>query len=161
MSLEYKLIAAAIMLLILGGAAYFGLHQVYAAGEAHTQLAWDKDVQTRQAAYDKQVADISAQLAMTRKTNEAIHGEYDEKLAQASASAAQFAERLRDATNSLNSSTDTLSKVGDLLGSATASQQASAQRLGQLVSLITDFHTECAKNDAQLDAIVAQAKPQT
>ena len=161
MGIEYKLIAGGILALILGCAAYFGLHQVYAVGEAHTQLAWDKDVEARQKAYDKRVSDLSAQLAMTQKANEDIHALYDSKLAQAQADAATFSSQLRNAAASLSTSNSTLSKVGNLIGSATASQQDSAQRLGRLVSLITDFRTECVKNDAALDAIVAQARPQT
>lgn len=161
MSLQVKAIAAAILLLLLGLGAYLAAHAVYSAGEAATQIKWDKDKLTQQAAYEKRLSDLSAQLAMTQKANEGIHEYYDSKLAQAESNASVFASELRNATLSLNTATGTLSKVGNLLGSATASQQDSAERLGQLLGLISDFHTESVKNAARLDALVMEAKPQT
>lgn len=160
MSLQVKAIAAALLLLILGAAAYFGLHAVYAAGQSATQIKWDQDKLAQKQAYEQRLTDLAAQLAMTQKANEVAREQFEAKSAQADADAGMWLKRLHDAAASLTAATGTLSKVGNLLGSATAGQQDGAERLGQLLGLVADFHTECVKNDARLDAVVAQARPQ-
>jgi hypothetical protein len=158
---EAKIIAAlAIIIAALGGMLYYG-HVREAAGIAQEKVLWDQDIQNREVTFDAKMAELAKQLAQTEAMNESIQEQYNETLAQASASASLFAERLRNATIALSASNSTLSKVGGLLGSATASQADSAERLGQLLGLIADFHTECVKNDAQLDALVREVRPQT
>ena len=96
MGIEYKLIAGGILALILGCAAYFGLHQVYAAGEAHTQLAWDKDRIAIQAAADKQIAQLAAERDMAVRANEGITNDLQAQIIAARASADAYATSLRD-----------------------------------------------------------------
>lgn len=161
MNLGAKLAIGAVLALLLGGGLYYGLHAVYAAGESVTQVRWDQDKLAQQRDYDKRLADLAAQLARTQKANEALHEQFEAKSAQADADAAGWLKRLRDTAASLTAATGTLSKVGDIAGSAAAGRQDSTERLGQLLGLVADFHTECVKNDDRLDTIVAQGGPQT
>jgi hypothetical protein len=150
----YIKIGAAIALLAALG--WLG-RAIYSAGEQHTQLAWDAARIIEKSTYDAAVAQATKERDAALATNEAISNDYQIKLDAANSNAADFAQRLRNATARIYS--NQVSKAGDRPAASDPSAPSSAGQLGQLVTLVTDLRTECKANSDQLDALIAEVKP--
>lgn len=163
-SLEIKAIVTFGVLLVIVGLGSYVHHIIYLSGEtagkAAVQILWNQDKRSIQETVNRAIAKAIEERDDALAANKVIHDAYEQKLADANTDAVVFAQRMRDAAAQIAASSRTLSKVGDLAGSAAASAQGSADLLGQLVSRVTDFRTECLKNDAALDALVMEIKPQ-
>lgn len=164
MTLEIKLIAYLAGAILSLGLITYVHHVIYASGErdgeAKIQKAWDDNKADIQRVADEAVAKATKDRDAALAANQGIHDEYEKRLADTTADAALFAQRLRDAATKIAAGSSTLSKVGDLAGSAAASAAGSAQLLGQLLSRLTGLREECVANDAALDALVLEIRPQ-
>lgn len=157
MGIEYKLIAGGILALILGCAAYFGLHQVYAAGEAHTQLAWDKDRIAIQAAADKQIAQLAAERDMAVRANEGITNDLQAQIIAARASADAYATSLRDTRTRLAALSSQMPKAANNASPATG---AAPPSVGQLDAATGAALAECAEVRADYKGLIAELRVQ-
>ena len=162
MSLEYKLIGGAILFLILGGAIYFGLRSVYSAGvtdgKAVVQIAWDTDRAGIQKVTDVAIAQATAQRDMALQANEVIANDYQTKLSSANASAADLLGRVRayEARAAANSSF--VQKAGGEPATAPAGQVAPSK--DSLDQFLLAYDAACQSDAAQLNALIAEIRPQ-
>ena len=161
---EGRLIAILVGIILFLGAVFFGLRAVYdaghSAGVSETTAQWDADKIAIQKVTDAAIAQATAERDMALKSNEAIQNDYQSKLTAATANAADFALRLRNAETLIAANRSNNSKAGGGSESATASAASSTDQLGQLVALVTDFRTECKANSDQLDSLISEIKPQ-
>jgi hypothetical protein len=164
MTSEIKLIGIglAVILLALGG--YFGFRYAYDDGEisgkAQIQTAWDADRAAIQKLTDTAIAAATKQRDEALTANEAIQNDYQTKLSAANANAADFSRRLSNALSGATANRSAVPQAGAGPSPATASTPSSAEQLGKLVGLTADLHAECVANSAQLNALIAEIKPQ-
>ena len=144
------------ILLALAALAWLG-KAIYSAGEQHVQLAWDAARIIEKSTYDAAVAQATKERDAALATNEAISNDYQTKLDAANSNAADFAQRLRNATARIYS--NQVPKAGDRPAAADPSETSSAGQLQQLAGLTAALHAECLANNAQLEALIAEVKP--
>ena len=147
-------------LLAIGGVIGYG-HYRYEAGDKNgsnrVTVAWDADKSAIQKAADAQLAIVTKAKEDALAANEVIQNGYQVQLSAANANAADFAIRLRRAEANLAANRGNMPKASGGSGSTDTSSPTSADQLGQLVGLVTGLRTECIKNDAQLDSLIAQS----
>lgn len=161
MSLQIKAIAILLALVVLVG-GFFG----YGAwresvgkknGANRIQVAWDADKAKIQAVTDAAIAQATAQKDMALQANEVIANDYQTQLSAAVADADSLAERLRNAEARLAAHSDTAAKAGDQPGITETGPQASH---GELTNAVARVFAECTENADQLDALIAEIRPQ-
>lgn len=134
-----------------------GYHAIYQAGANSVQLAWNDE----KLAEDKATATAIAQLTKDRDTameaNSIIKDSYENELRTAHADAQSLAERLSDAESRASAHSTAAAKAGDRPG---ATDPSSAPSNEQLTSAVAAVFTECDQNASQLDALIAEIKPQ-
>jgi hypothetical protein len=143
--------------------AYGGYHVADLKGKAaleKLQLAWDADKAAIQKAADAAIAQATKDRDAALEANGVIQSEYQTQLSSANASAAQFANRLRNAESRLTASSSSTGKANSGQTTTATGTPTSADQLGQLVSLVTDLRTECLQNADQLDSLTAEIRPQ-
>ena len=143
------------------GAVFFGFRAVYdaghSAGVSETTAQWDADKIAIQKVTDAAIAQATAERDMALKSNEAIQNDYQSKLTAATANAADFALRLRNAETLIAANRSNVPKAGGGSESATASTEAGDVRLTNALGAAL---AECSANTAQLDALITEIKPQ-
>lgn len=158
---EAKLIAALLGIVIFLGALFFGFRAVYDAGDnagaSRVQLLWDDDKANIQKVTDAALANVTKERDAALATNEAAQNAYQTQLSAATASAADFASRLRSAEARIAANRSSVPKSG----SGSEPTPASAQS-GDVVltNAIGSALAECSANAAQLNALIAEIKPQ-
>ena len=162
MTLEIKLIIAAVVLIVIGAGGYFALRSVYEAGDsagaAEVQARWDANSKAIAALADTaRVEAIAAEAAALARNQGVIH-DLQTKLGASSAAGLAMAERLRNA----------------LTAGAAAGRRAVPQAPGgpvvapaggtlvddPLTVAAGDAFAECARNADRLDALIAEVGPQ-
>ena len=151
-------------LLALLAAFGWGAYADYAAGrkagQDAIQTAWDKDKAAIQATADAAIAQATKERDAAVAANEGIENDYQAKLSAATANAATFASRLRNAESLIAANRGAVPQAGNNPGATAASTPSSADQLGQLVTLVTQLRTECKANADQLDGLIAEIKTQ-
>jgi len=161
-TLELKLILAAVVLAVLGGLTAWGSHVRYAAGEAdgsaRIQALWDADKAAIDVLADTaRVEAIAAEAAALARNQGVIH-DLQTKLDASNGAGLAMAQRLRNA----------------LTAGAAAGRRAVPQAPGgpvvapaggtlvddPLTVAAGDAFAECARNADRLDALIAEVGPQ-
>jgi hypothetical protein len=159
---EYKLAAGAILLLILSGAIYFGLRSVYSAGvtdgKAVVQTAWDADKASIQKVTDAAIAQATAQRDMALQANEVIANDYQTKLSAANANAAALLASVRAYEARAAANRGALPKAGG--GQPTADPSQVPPSKDGLDQFLERYDVACQSDAAQLNALIAELKPQ-
>jgi hypothetical protein len=146
----YGLVA---VLIIALGARWH--HAVYKAGEEHIQTQWDADKEAiAKVAADAVVAANKARDEALA-ANEGITSDYQNQLSQAGALNDSLSQRLRD--YQARAHRGSLPQAPGDPGTAAAGPNPS---LGRLDDLVAASLTECADNRAQLNALIAEIRPQ-
>lgn len=161
---EVKAIAIGVLVIALALGGYIGFRMAFdsglTAGKAEVQTEWDADKINIQKVADVAIASAMKQRDDAIENNQVIHDQYEKQVAGISANAADFARRLRNAEAIITAGGRSTGKADSGPAPATAGQTSSADQFGRLLTLITDFHTECQANADQLDALIAEIKPQ-
>ncbi len=161
LSLEIKVIAAVGLLLALVGGASYWHHSVYdqgeIAGRAAVQKLWNENKKTIQATADAAIAKANQERDEAQRANEVISHDYETKILAARADAVSLAQRLRDAAARLAANSRATDKAGGQSATPGASAPASD---GVLTSAVAGVFEECNANSDQLDALIAEIKPQ-
>lgn len=155
-----KVGALVIFMSAVGWAFYATYHAGKKAGSDAIQKLWDEDKAKIQATADAAIAQATKDKETAIAANEVIANDYQAQLLAANASAAQFAQRLRNAEAIIAAGGGSSAKAPDKPGSVNPGSPAVAELLGQLVTLVTDLRTDCKADADQLDALIAQLKPQ-
>lgn len=162
---EGKLISILVGVIALLGGGWFLHHSGYSqgdtAGSSRVQIRWDDDKAAIQKVTDASIATATKQRDDALEANQVIHDNYEKQLALSGADSAQFASRLRAAEARLtaaNSRPVPTDSTGQ--DNVSSSSSSSADQLGQLVSLVTEFRRECKANDDTLDSIYASVNKQ-
>ncbi len=162
MSLGIKL--ALILGLIVGliAAGWGGYNHAFdagkAAGGAAVQTAWDADKAAIQKTTDEAIAKATSERDATLQANEGIVNDYNAQLSVVRGNAAALAQRLRDYQNRPAAASGSVPKAGDHSNTASASAIA-AQEAG-IYERLADYDAACQADAAQLNALIAQLKPQ-
>jgi preprotein translocase subunit SecF len=161
MSLEVKIIAGLVGIIVFLGALFFGFRAIYDAGDnagaSRVQLQWDDDKANIQKITDAAIASVTKERDTALQANEAIQNAYQTQLSAANANAADFAARLRSAESRLAASSRGMPQGGGGSGITPASANAGDV---VLTNAIGSALAECQANSAQLNALIAEIKPQ-
>jgi hypothetical protein len=153
MTYLYAAIAALVLAVCTG---LYGAHVGHKAGAAEVQVLWDAD----KASIAKTAADaLAAEQAKTiaaLNANQGIINDYDAKLSAAGASNSDLALRLRHALGA-PASCSSVPEAPGVPGTAPAGSPSGA---GSVADAVAAAITESELNAAQLDALIAQIKPQ-
>lgn len=161
---EAKVITTLAVLIVVMGLLGFGGTRLYEHGlkngEARIQVQFDQFKADVQRTADTAIAAATKERDDANARNEVTRDGYQTQLLAANANAADFAERLRRAEASLAAGGSAVPKAGGGSAAATAGAPSSADQLGKLAQLTADLHAECIANASQLDALIAEIKPQ-
>jgi hypothetical protein len=106
---------------------------------------------------DAALATVTKERDTALAANEAIQSDYQAKLSATIASTADLAQRLRNAESRLAASSRPVPQAGSGQQSSSPSQNASVDSLNEAIAAVI---AESKANSAQLNALVAQVKPQ-
>jgi DNA-binding LytR/AlgR family response regulator len=158
---EFKLIAGLIALIAVVGLTGWGIVADYDAGKKSgsdvVQKLWDANKAQIQATADAAIANVTKERDAALQANEVAQNGYQVQLSAANASAADFARRLRNAEASIAASSRAMSKVGSGQQSTTTGTQSGDV---VLTNALGSALAECSANAAQLNALIAEVKPQ-
>jgi len=149
---QYLLIAIVVVGLLGGWIGYEAGHK---AGSAEIQIKWDADKTAIQKAADVALAAVTAQKEKALADNEAIQATYQSQLQSAQTTAGDLARRLRDYQNAAHGG-----PMPPPTGGSGPVTSASIPSEGRLDSALAARLAECAGNEAQLSALIAEIKPQ-
>lgn len=159
MTLEIKLIVAAVLLLALGVGGFVLYRHIYDLGEAHTQALWDADKAAQALVLAKAQADTLAAQKAKEDASNAISVQYEQKLKDARARADALASLVRGYEDYLRAGR--VPEVPATPG-GTATAPAGPGRGGELEpgvdAAIAQAINACAHDAAQLDALIAWNK---
>jgi hypothetical protein len=155
-----KIIGAVALLAFFAWGAYADYSAGKKAGSDAVQRLWDADLLKRQALTDAAIAKATQERDAALTANGVIQDEYQAKLTVANNNAADFAQRLRNATSRLLASSSAMHSSGSGQIAPDPSAPSSAGQLGQLLALITGLRSECIENAAQLTALQKEITPQ-
>jgi hypothetical protein len=162
MTAEIKIIAVLAGILALFGGGLWLHHSGYtqgdAAGSSRVQLEWDRNIEEIQRMTAKAIADATAERDKALAANEGISNDYQAQLSAAHANAAVFAQRLRDYQARATTDSGAVPKAGSGQGAAATSAK-SAQEAG-IYERLADYDASCQADAAQLNALIAELKPQ-
>jgi hypothetical protein len=148
------------LLLALGGFFGYG-HARYAAGHKDganaIQVAWDADKEAIQRMADAAIAQATKDKEAAQEANGVIRDEYETQLFTAHANAQSLAQRLSDAEKRATAGSGSLPKTGSGPSAPAAGPSPSNEILTGLLANVFD---ECSANASQLDALIAEIKPQ-
>jgi hypothetical protein len=160
--IPYRLLAYLVGAAAVLGAVLWLEHAVYAAGDKNganrVQVAWDQDKADIARVTTSAIAQATAQRDMALQANEAIHNDYQTQLLAARDLSQQLSQRLRDATDRLATRGGALSKASGGQ-SATATSAESAAEAG-IYERLAAYDAACQNDAAQLNALIAELKPQ-
>lgn len=148
--------------LLLGIGAVLGYgHYRYEAGDKvgsdRVQVTLDAFKADVQATADKAIAQATKDRDTALEANSVIKDQYETQVFSANAAAQQLANRLRNAEARLATSGSTPAKAGSGQSAAPAGPPPSNDRLTDLLGRTFE---QCSQNADQLDALIAEIKPQ-
>jgi hypothetical protein len=154
----YAKLAAAVVLI---AAIFFGGYHVAdlkgKAALAALQHAWDVDKAQIQGVTDAAIAQATKDKEAALEANGVIQSDYQTQLSAANARAAALASGLRNLENRIAANSGGMPKAGS--GSEPA-DPTGAPSLGRLNNALGAALNECATNRAQLNALIAEIRPQ-
>ena len=156
--MTYAKIAALVLAIIF--CVWYGDHREnkgYQAGSAAIQVKWDADKAQIQKAVDIALAAATAQKEKALADNETIQTTYQGQLAAAQSTAADLADRLRKLEARIAAGSDHLPKADGGPGPVNPTPVPSQDGFN---TALADRLLECAANEAQLSALIAEIKPQ-
>jgi hypothetical protein len=138
---------------------YGGYHVAAVKGKSNLealQLAWDDNKAAIQAEADKAIAQATKEREAALEANGVIQSDYQAQLSTSQALNAGLSQRLRQ----YQSTSARSGPVPQASGGQQPVDPSTAQRLGLLDDAVASALTECADNRVQLNALIAQIKPQ-
>ena len=157
--------AALVVLLAIGAAVVNYGHHRYLAGKAVVQAEFDAFLQKTRAAADEIAQQNQKAEAAAAARNEVLAHDYDAKVAAATADRDRLAGLLKRAR--LGASAGGTAQSPDIAPAPDASTAGSAEaprpvadRGAELDAAIAAVIVEASTNAAQLDALIAEIKPQ-
>jgi len=161
MTFEIKLIAGAVLLVVLCALGLWGHHTIYDQGRnaehVRMQALWDADKQRIQALADAALAQALQDRAQAIITNQVIHDQYENALSTVAVAAGSLAERLHDAEAHLATNRSAVPATPDRSGPSSAGPPSGD---AALTNAVAATFAECNANADQLDALEAQLNPQ-
>jgi DNA-directed RNA polymerase subunit F len=154
--MEAKLIG--LLGIIIAFVALFGWAEMERAGKNKIQAEFTQYKLTAAQEAATAIAAVNKERDDALTSNEAIALDYQNKLSTVAASATVFAQRLRNAEATI--ARNTVPKAGSGQPTTATISPSSADQLGKLAQLTADLHAECVANADQLDALIAELKPQ-
>src|SRR5277367_1670570 len=159
--MEAKAILILVACIALVAFGFYEYRTVYnsgkQAGMEQVQTAWDQDKEAIQKVTDAAIAKATKDRDDALEANEGIKNDYEAQLLTARANATAISNQLRNYQARHTSSFDQLPETSSGLGAPAAS---TGQGLAKLDDALGAALTECKDNAAQLNALIAEIKPQ-
>lgn len=159
--IPYKLLGYLVGAAAVLGALFWVTHAIYAAGDKagaeRIQIAWDDDKRAIAEVTAKALAKATQERDDAIQANEAINEQHHVELQTIQANSLALAQRLRDAEARSAADRRAVSKAADIVRAVTTPQPSG---MGSIDDAIAATLTECAANRSQLNALIAELKPQ-
>lgn len=156
-----KFVAIFVLVLALIGLGWWldnrARAQGYAAGAAAVQVKWDVDKAAIMAAAAAAILKAQQDRDEALQANQVIHDTYEAELLAAHTSANSLAQRLREYAANATANSGRVPQADRGPGSPAAGTPSGDDRLTELLGAA---FAECTQNADQLDALIAQLKPQ-
>jgi hypothetical protein len=156
---KWILFVVAIVALLAGGFSMYrsAFDNGRTAGRAEIQGDWDANKAQIQATTDAAIAQARKERDQALQTNGAIRSDYQIQLDASRSLNTDLSRRLRDYQARAAAGSSGVPKAGSRPSTLST---GSTPSLGQLNDALGGALNECAANRAQLDALIAEIRPQ-